>query len=219
MYKHKKIRYNTFMQPGQTITPGQDPVKVDDTTPIQETQTPVEQPQPVFMPQTENSDPVPVFQPAETNEASIRWTASEYVDHAKGPAWFAAMGLGLFAAVGLVYFLLKDIFASALLGVAGITFAIFAGRRPQVLEYAIGPAGVSIGQRTHPFSDFKSFSLTESGPLPSILLLPLKRFLPPITIFYDPKEEDKIIDALADYLPHEDREPDVVDKLMSRIRF
>ena len=129
------------------------------------------------------------------------------------------LGLALFVVVALIYFLLEDILAAVLIGLAGITFGVFAGRRPQVLEYGIDSRGIHIGQRSHTFAEFKSFSLTESGPLPAILLMPLKRFLPPITIFYDPNEEDKIVDALANYLPHEDREPDMVDRLMSRIRF
>jgi hypothetical protein len=232
MYKHKKIRYNTSMQPGQTITPGQEPAP--------EAPRSEQPPQPeVAQPQSSPPEPTlaaieekvaeekstPVFYQEETDQNQVprgevvKWTASEYVDHAKGPAWFALMGIALFIVVGVLYFVTKDILASVLVGLAGITFGVFAGRRPQVLEYSISPGGITIGQRTHTFDDFKSFSLTESGPLPAILLLPLRRFLPPITIFYDPKEEDKIIDALADYLPHEDREPDLVDRLMSRIRF
>jgi hypothetical protein len=220
------------MQPGQTITPGQqsepetqqnEQTSVIATTspqptPAQEASVVNEEGAAPESPAITPQDTTPT--PAETqNGGVVQWTASEYVDHTKGPAWFVLMGLGLFGTVALVYFLLKDIFAAALLGLAGITFAVFAGRRPQVLQYSISPQGISIGQRTHAFEDFKSFSLTESGPLPAILLLPLRRFLPPITIFYDPREEDKIIEALADYLPHEEREPDVVDRLMSRIRF
>jgi hypothetical protein len=220
------------MQPGQTITPGQQPAP---EAPSSEQSSPQETPRPqpasaqptlaAIEEKIAAENPTPAFyqeEPARnelpTGEV-VKWTASEYVDHAKGPAWFATMGIALFIVVGILYFVTKDILASVLVGLAGITFGIFAGRRPQVLEYSISPQGITIGQRKHDFADFKSFSLIESGPLPAILLLPLKRFLPPITIFYDPKEEDKIIDALADYLPHEDREPDAVDKLMSRIRF
>lgn len=216
------MSYNTLMQPGQTITPGEQPkpeaaqaptpVKVPETTSAR-----VESvaPQPDFQLHQEK----PTLQSGQFSGEAVKWTASEYVDHAKGPAWFAAMGLILFVAVAFVYLAFKDIFASVLLALAGITFGVFAGRRPQVLQYSVGDHGISIGQRTHDFSEFKSFSVTETGPLPSILLMPLKRFLPPITIFYDPKEEDRIVDAIASFLPHEDREPDAVDRLMSKIRF
>jgi hypothetical protein len=221
-----------LMQPGDTITPGGQP-PVDQPNPVQPavptpestTQTlptpqqePIVQAQPVYQ-----QEPQPVFeqtfQPSSGEGAAVSWTASEYIDHAKGPAWFAMVGVGIILLSVVVYFLLKDFVAPILLALAGTTVAVFAGRKPQVIQYAIDDSGIHIGQRTYSYGDFKSFSLTEAGPLPAILLTPLKRFLPPITIFYDPNEEDKIVDALADYLPHEDKEPDMVDRFMGRIRF
>lgn len=150
----------------------------------------------------------------------VSWTASEYIEHAKGLGWFVLLGLGLVALVAVVYFATdKDIVATAMVGLAGLIFGIFAARPPKVLQYTISAAGVQIGDKLYPFKEFKSFAVLAEGPLPSLLLLPLKRFLPPITVFYDPKSEDAILNALAEYLPHEDKEPDVVDRLMSRIRF
>ncbi len=223
-----------LMQPGDTITPGGQtpeptpPQAVEPIAPAQQT-TPepavTAQPTPAVSPTAPmDKAPVsafeaPVYQPDTSDPAVISWTASEYIDHSKGPAWFAVVGIGIFALSVAAYFLLKDILAPVLLALAGLTTAVFAGRRPQVIEYAIDTSGIHIGQRAYSFGDFKSFSLTESGPLPAILLTPLKRFLPPITIFYDPKEEDKIVDALADYLPHEDKQPDMIDRIMGRIRF
>ncbi len=49
--------------------------------------------------------------------------------------------------------------------------------------------------------------------------MPLKRFMPPITLYYPPDQEDAVINALAAYLPHEDRTHDPVDRLMRKIRF
>lgn len=220
-----------LMQPGDTITPGgqtPEPVQPQAVEPVV-TQQIVPEPivaSPAPLPTVEPVAEVPVsvfevpaYQPDTDDPAVISWTASEYIDHAKGPAWFAVVGAAIFVLSAVVYLILKDILAPVLLALAGLTTAVFAGRRPQVVQYAIDTNGIHIGQRTHPFADFKSFSLTEAGPLPAILLTPLKRFLPPMTIFYDPKEEDKIVDALADYLPHEDREPDLVDRIMGRIRF
>lgn len=217
------------MQPGQTITPGQEQSSAEQAPAPEAIQPTQENTQPTLAAIEEEIAAKNLETASQQDESQfpaelpagelVRWTASEYVDHAKGPAWFALMGIGLFILVGLVYFVIKDVLAAVLVGFAGITFGIFAGRRPQVLQYSISPQGITIGQRTHSFAEFKSFSLTENGPLPAVLLMPLRRFLPPITIFYDPREEDKIIDALADYLPHEEREPDIVDRLMSKIRF
>lgn len=227
------------MQPGDMITPGQQPPEtssvpapnpaVSETAapPAPTTQSaapvaPTPATQPIAPPVSQQTPPVPMFEQTiqpHSDKSTVNWTASEYIDHAKSPAWFAMAGIGIVVLSIVVYFLLKDIVTPVLLAIAGMTVAVFAGRKPRVVQYAISPSGIQIDQRLHGFNDFKSFALTESGPLPAILLTPLKRFLPPITIFYDPKEEDTIIDALADYLPYEDKEPDAVDRFMSRIRF
>lgn len=215
------------MQPGQTITPGS-PVEPDSSdTPLQtEVTTPAV---PVSSPSEATTNPEPTYSQEASSlpsvdqqtdsEALATWTASEYIAHDKGLGWFVLLGIGLFVIIGLIYLVTKDIFASVLVGIAGITFGVFSVRPPRILKYEIHPQGIVIGDKSYSFNEFKSFAINDDGPIPSVLLMPLKRFLPPITVFFDPKEGDSIIDALANYLPHELREPDMVDRLMSRIRF
>lgn len=218
------------MQPGQTVTPGSagqpseqpptPPQTQEITQPVPTAVSPTPQPIPAEQP----SAPAPAIH--ETTQSSddsvdsaVSWTASEYIAHNKGQSWFAIFGLGLFVVIGLIYLLTRDILASVLVGVAGLSFGIFAGRAPRVLEYSVHPGGIDIGPRSHQYSEFKSFTGSDIGPIPSILLLPLKRFVPPITIYYDPKQGDDIFDTLAQYLPYEDREPDLVERLMNHVRF
>ena len=158
-------------------------------------------------------------QPEAALPSQVSWTASEYISHAKGPGWFILLGLALFTLVGLIFFTTKDVIASVLVGIAGLTFGIFAARPPQVLDYTINNQGITIGRRSHPFNELKSFAIIDNGVIPSLMLLPLKRFMPPITVFYEPKEEEAIINMLAAYLPHEEKEPDFIDRLMGHIRF
>ncbi len=168
----------------------------------------------------ESDDAALMPAPASVPAGPISWTASEYIEHTKGLGWFVGLGLILSALVVTIYFIGgKDIMAAGMVGVAGLAFGIFAARPPRVLNYSIDAHGLQIDTKHYSFQEFKSFAVLEEGPLPSVLLLPLKRFLPPITVFYDPKSEDAILNALGSYLPHEDKEPDAVDRLMSKIRF
>lgn len=214
------------MQPGQTTDPGSNqdlPQEATDLTRSREDPSlpnPVSSEEPQFSEETESQfslNEPPTNQPELPSQVS--WTASEYISHAKGPAWFILLGLALFSLVGLIFFTTKDIVASVLVGIAGLTFGVFAARPPQVLEYAINNTGITIGRRNHPFHELKSFAVIDNGVIPSLMLLPLKRFMPPITVFYDPNEEEKIVNMLAAYLPHEEKEPDFIDKLMGHIRF
>lgn len=199
------------MQPGETITPGTDKPSAAETA-VPPTQ-PEATPQPIQLEQATDEPGIKIEAP------TVSWTASEYVSHEKGASWFVMVALALVVAAVLAYVLTKDIVAVVVIAITGVTFGVFSARSPRVLNYSIGQQGVQIGQRLYPFNEFKSFAISEEGPLPSVLLMPLKRFLPPITVFFDPQNGDDIIATLSDYLPFEHKKPDAVDKFMSRIRF
>ena len=224
------------MQPGQTVTPGSSSSQPEPTVENNEpTAAQSAAPNPVSPPPQQSPEPTTSWQYTADNDSSeayaaapttaiapvqpVTWTASEYISHAKGTSWFMLLGIGLFVLVGVVYVLTKDIFASIGVGLAGVAFAAFSVRPPRILNYAINENGIQIGNRFYSYHEFKSFSVMQDGPLPSILLMPLKRFLPPITIFYEPQTGEQIVNVLSAYLPHESKQPDAVDKLMSHLRF
>ena len=67
--------------------------------------------------------------------------------------------------------------------------------------------------------DFKSFSVVQEGAVESIWLLPLQRFAPGLSIYFAPNDKDRILAILDDFLPVEEKEPDMVERLMHKIRF
>ncbi len=161
-------------------------------------------------------------QPSETHPShfeAVSWTASEYVSHDKSMGWFIRFGAVALLAIGFIYLLTRDVTSVVLLSILGIVFAVFAGRKPEVLEYSIDNSGIQVGRKLYPINVFRSFSIIQEGAIRSILLMPLKRFMPAISVYYAPEDETKIINALGDLLPHEDRKQDPIDKLMLRIRF
>lgn len=216
------------MQPGETIIPG----GTVPTPPPEPEQAPSVAPEPTPTPPQEASQPeatqpaTPSLYTPEPGQASpssdiapINWTASEYIDHAKGPQWFVLFGFGLALIIIVVYLTTKDIVAPILIGMAGLIFGSFAARQPQVLNYGLDNSGLTISQKHYSYTEFKSFSVMDEDVFRSILLAPLKRFMPPLSIYYDPKDEEAIIDTLADFLPMEQQEHDLTDRLMRRLRF
>jgi hypothetical protein len=43
--------------------------------------------------------------------------------------------------------------------------------------------------------------------------------MPPISVYFEPQEEATIVELLGRYLPQEDKNQDIIDKLMHKIRF
>lgn len=229
------------MQPGETITPGQQPAPsaeqaeqpVVSQSQVSEASqpTPVAQPEaPQPLPQTPqdqpgwqytagDGQPQDPYQLPQNMTQDITWTASEYVSHDKTVGWFALAGLAVVVIAGVIYFVTREWISAIVVGVLGFAFAAFAGRQPGVLEYALDVQGVHIGSRVYPYGMFRSFSVLQEGGVQSILLVPLQRFGLPITIYYDPADEDRIIEVLGGRLPHENRNPSPIDNLMRKIRF
>lgn len=167
----------------------------------------------------QESQPADVSAPATSSPVSVNWTASEYVAHHKSASWYMAFALIMAAAAALVYLFTRDAVSSLVIIILGILFGIFAGRPPEVLDYAIDSSGLHIGRRYYPYAIFKSFYIVEDGTMRSIVITPLQRFMLPISLYYDPSDEEEIIKTLSNYLPIEERGHDLVERLMRKVRF
>lgn len=157
--------------------------------------------------------------PDTSNETEVRWTASEYVAHHKSFGWYALLFLGAFVMAGLAYFITHDKITMAVIIIVAILLAVIAGRKPRTQDYELERSGLHIGPKFYPYSTFKSFNRVQEGAFSNVTFMPMKRFMPPVSIYYEPKDEEKIIQTLAVYLPLENREHDTLDKFLKKIRF
>jgi hypothetical protein len=99
------------------------------------------------------------------------------------------------------------------------TFGFSASRKPRELTFQLDNDGLHIADRIYPFTGFKSFAVVQESGVQSVWLMPLRRFMPIIPIYFRPEDENKIVDTLAAILPFEAHVPDGVDRLMQRVRF
>lgn len=206
-----------LMQPGDTIKPGEQPAQNSPEVP--ESQAPTQEATDQSGWTFREEEPSRQTAASDASTAEVNWTASEYVAHDKGTGWF----MGLAAATGLatvvVYLLTGDIVTVVVVLVVAIVFGAFALRKPRVLSYKIDNSGITIADKHYPYASFRSFAVQEEGAIDSILLIPLKRFMPGLSIYFPPEQEDQIVGTLGAYLPHEERPPDAIDRLMRKVRF
>jgi hypothetical protein len=153
------------------------------------------------------------------NKTPITWTASEYIDHEKGASWYSLLFVSTLALGTVIYLLTRDFLAAGTILILGVIIAVAARRRPQQVEYKLSDAGLKIGEKSYSFSSFRSFYIVKDGDLHSISLIPLKKFTPALSIFFDPADEKRITERLSEHLPYEEHTLDSVDRLARRLRF
>ena len=118
-----------------------------------------------------------------------------------------------------VFVITRDYLATFVVLLASVCLSVLAGRKPATKDYSINESGVKIDQSFYAYNTLRSFSVVEEGGIDSVWLKPLKRFTPPIVMYFSPADEEKIVDVLANFLPHEQRKLDPIDKFSKRIRF
>jgi hypothetical protein len=157
--------------------------------------------------------------PNSSEPTIFSWSAPEFIEHHKTVKWFVALALIFIVIIAGVFLLTKSVFPVIMLALIGLIFGIIAARKPRIIEYFISLHGVKLGNRFVSYSEFKSFNAVRQFNLGSIILNPLKRFMPPVTINYDLSIEDKVIALISDYLPMTAPSDDPVEILMRKIRF
>lgn len=164
-------------------------------------------------------DQVVYDEPAEPETIEMSWTASEFINREKNPLWFGALaGIGIASAI-ITYLLTKDYISSIMLVVITISFGILAARRPRTQDYQVLNDGIAVNKQFHPFSDYRGFSITDEGAVRSVILLPLKRFGLPLTLYVPPAVEDEVYEHMGDHLPFLENYHDPLDSILRKIRF
>lgn len=150
---------------------------------------------------------------------SVRWSAAEYADHDKSVAWYATLVFAAIVFSAVVYLITKDKIAAGIIIFAGVIFAVYGGRKPRILNYVLEDTGITIDTKFYDFELFRSFSVVDVENPPSLLFVPLKRFMPLMTIYYPKKDEDKIMAILNNRLPIDNKGYDVMERFLRRINY
>lgn len=149
----------------------------------------------------------------------LHWEASEYIHHTKNFSWYFIYVAVMLALLALAYFVTHSWTFIALVIVMSVAIGIYANRPPRTLHYGLTDSGIQIDQSVYKYSDFRAFGIMNDGGLYSIMLIPAKRFLPAVSIYFAEDDGEDIVDILGARLPMEEIHLDVVDRLVRRLRF
>ncbi len=174
--------------------------------------------------QVDEAQPDAVEAPAPSQVSShpdnLQWVASDAVSRRQKPAgWNTMLIAGAVILTGLVYLITRDLVSAGSIVVAALLYMVFNARKPQSLSYKLDASGITISHKHYAFGQFRSFTIVQEESISSILLMPLKRFMPPLTVHYGPELTDDVVSLLADHLPMEAYRRDAVDALIHKLRF
>lgn len=158
-------------------------------------------------------------QPLQQPTIDLHWEASEYIHHTKNFSWYFVYVAVMLVLLALAYFVTHSWTFIALVIVMSIAIGIYANRPPRTLHYGLTNSGIQIDQTVYKYADFRAFGIMNDGGLYSIMLIPAKRFLPAVSIYFAEDDGEDIVDILGARLPMEEIHLDVVDRLVRRLRF
>ncbi len=166
----------------------------------------------------------PDDQPVDLEDASatlpfqaLSWDASESIEHDKDTMWFIILGLVAFGFIALSIWLKAWTF-TALVVVMLVAVVYMARRAPATMHYQLTSGGLYINDKRYELRDFRAFGVVQDGAFYYITLIPIKRFMPAIDVYFPEEHGEQIVDVFGAVIPMQTIQPDGIDRLMRRLR-
>ena len=134
----------------------------------------------------------------------VSWEASEYIHHEKGTGWYVVFLLTWVVLAGLLFYFV-DVWALIIASVMAVALIVYAQRKPDILRYTLSEDGISIGDKVFSFDDFRSFTIMQEEGIFSVVLDPVRRFMPPVSIYFAESDGEQIVGLLSQILPHQEK--------------
>ena len=160
----------------------------------------------------------PAHDTQDSTDQVIEWVSSGEDLQAKAAAWRVRMIAIALIAGAVIFALTRDFASTGIVIFAGLLFGFIGARKPPATQYHVDRHGITIGQRQFAYSDFRAFSLVNDPHVPTISIVPLKRFAPLLSIRCDPQQIDRIVAVMSSHLPLEAARHDAIDSIVNRIK-
>jgi len=149
----------------------------------------------------------------------VRWMASEYIFHEKSSSWYVTLAFITIVSCGLVYLLTRQYVSIGVIIVLATAFGVYANIKPKTLEFLVDSSGVTVDKKHFNYDVFKNIEIIEGGVVPSVNLIPVKRFAVPVTLYFLPQQEEQILEIMGEFLPSEIKRLEAIDRFVTRLRF
>ena len=161
-----------------------------------------------------------VNQQAETelpDQQPVQWQAPEYLQEHRSPWWFISFWAIVIIFMVIAVVLIRSWSFAILIPAMAAALTIYSHRPPRQISYVLSDKGLYINEKLHPMNEFKSFGVVQGESLPSVMLIPVKRFRPGMTVHFPPEAGEAIVDILGSRIPMQDIQLDFFDKLIHQL--
>jgi hypothetical protein len=218
-----------WQQPSEQPAPAPHVVTNDQQSPVNETASPSA---PISSPPVEEAsapepdettllDEASVAAPqaaTTVSEEPVHWQATEYIHHEKNALWFTIFGLVVVALIALAIFALQSVTFAILIPVMAVALIVYSHRPPRLLDYTLSRQGLHVNDRLYSLNEFKGFGVVHDGSEYSVMLIPLKRFKPGVSVYFPEEAGEAIVDMLGARLPMQELHVDLVDRIIQKLR-
>ena len=148
---------------------------------------------------------------------AVTWVAQEYIHREKGTGWFISFAAVIVVLLGLSVWT-EALTFTVLIIVITFVVILISKRPPRELTYSLTGEGLTIDETLQKFEDFKSFGVVKDGENFSIMLIPIQRFKPGISVYFPEESGEDIVDMLGAQLPMKELRLDAIDRIVRKLR-
>ena len=147
----------------------------------------------------------------------IQWQAPEYVQEPRSPWWFIGFWIVAAVLMAVAAFVMRSWSFAILVPAMAAALMIYSHRPPRMLSYVLSTKGIYINEKLHPIAEFRSFGIMRDESIPSLMLIPVKRFRPGLTVHFPVETGEAIVDLLGRHIPMQELKLDVFDHLIRKL--
>jgi len=147
----------------------------------------------------------------------VQWQAPEYVQERRSPWWFIGFWVVTALLMAVAFFILQSWSFAILVPAMAAALMIYSHRPPRMLNYVLSAKGIYINDQLHPMGSFKSFGVLREESIPSLMLIPTKRFRPGLTVYFPVELGEAIVDLLGQRLPMQELRLDAIDRIVRKL--
>lgn len=160
-------------------------------------------------------DPAIESQP---DEVLLQWQIQDTTPDHKSTLWYVI--LGLIAAIIIIIAIFTQTWFVIPLGIlVPWALSIYTNRGIGDHSYELATFHVTVNGKVHPYTNFKSFFIIETGKLTTFELVPAKRFGQLVTLHTNDEETEDVSDILSSVLPETEPQGYVGESIFKRLKF